>query len=372
MEYAPVCAEKQVQCARAPCPPILKTYSNACFALSDGAKIIYSGECKAKPKPDKPLIPKEKADNPEGDPMCKSWDDGCNICSRSSVGGQAFCTMRYCADGQKQKARCLKYFDETQEPSTKPPRVFDLPPIPMDEPGEIKPILPQVGQAQRQAQQNGAEIVDDNLQNYAADTELKMDEQFYPYDDGGIYLNIKDGDNFKDKLNIIGFILPLESSRWKLFEGSAGQVILKDLSFKQIASKPLKLDPTWMQDAMAGKKVWFDAGFNVSNLAKGSYLLEFKNENPSGDPDKDASFVLNIKIETEQKELSVEEKVKNRFGDFERFWLNPDKNELKIEKRKTGKLLGLFKVDYKEELVLDKDMLIVKEKKRPWWAILVF
>ncbi len=46
MEYAPVCAQVQVQCVRAPCYPIYKTYSNACvMGTETTAKQVHSGEC---------------------------------------------------------------------------------------------------------------------------------------------------------------------------------------------------------------------------------------------------------------------------------------------------------------------------------------
>ncbi|MFW5704263.1 MAG: hypothetical protein ACOCXG_00325 [Nanoarchaeota archaeon] len=45
MEYAPVCASVQVQCVRAPCPPINQTFSNACMAKTKDATVLYKGEC---------------------------------------------------------------------------------------------------------------------------------------------------------------------------------------------------------------------------------------------------------------------------------------------------------------------------------------
>lgn len=46
MEYAPVCAEKQVVCITAPCNPVQQTYGNKCSAKADGAKVLYEGECR--------------------------------------------------------------------------------------------------------------------------------------------------------------------------------------------------------------------------------------------------------------------------------------------------------------------------------------
>ncbi|MBW7954867.1 hypothetical protein H3C61_03570 [Candidatus Gracilibacteria bacterium] len=47
MQYAPVCAEVQVQCIKAPCPPILETFSNKCEMENNSlAKFLHEGECK--------------------------------------------------------------------------------------------------------------------------------------------------------------------------------------------------------------------------------------------------------------------------------------------------------------------------------------
>jgi hypothetical protein len=40
MEYAPVCAEAQIQCIKAPCYPIIQTFSNSCMAGKN--EIIYT------------------------------------------------------------------------------------------------------------------------------------------------------------------------------------------------------------------------------------------------------------------------------------------------------------------------------------------
>lgn len=44
--YDPVCAEINVQCVKAPCPPIRKTFSNSCEAGKNKlTKVLYKGEC---------------------------------------------------------------------------------------------------------------------------------------------------------------------------------------------------------------------------------------------------------------------------------------------------------------------------------------
>jgi hypothetical protein len=42
MDYNPVCAEVQVMCIRAPCPPLNETFSNKCVMESNSlAKYLY-------------------------------------------------------------------------------------------------------------------------------------------------------------------------------------------------------------------------------------------------------------------------------------------------------------------------------------------
>lgn len=49
MQYAPVCGSIQVQCIKAPCPPIRETYGNKCLAHAAWATNITSGECDTVP-----------------------------------------------------------------------------------------------------------------------------------------------------------------------------------------------------------------------------------------------------------------------------------------------------------------------------------
>lgn len=44
-EYRPVCAYKKVQCVKAPCPPVMQTFGNACEANSQGYTVKYQGRC---------------------------------------------------------------------------------------------------------------------------------------------------------------------------------------------------------------------------------------------------------------------------------------------------------------------------------------
>lgn len=107
MEYMPVCGLKSVVCIKAPCNPIQQTYGNKCMMQADGASFLHSGACR------------ESSVSPQDDPMCKSWYDGCNTCSRATPDGPAMCTLRACIDGQTSPAYCTAYFDSSS--SDKPP-----------------------------------------------------------------------------------------------------------------------------------------------------------------------------------------------------------------------------------------------------------
>lgn len=115
MEYAPVCGAKQVTCIKTPCNPVPTTYGNRCAMNADGATYLYSGQCK------------DTTTNPENDPQCKVWYDGCNTCSRSNPGGPAMCTLMACmtTGDITPVPYCKSYFDETSI-GNKPPTVSGL------------------------------------------------------------------------------------------------------------------------------------------------------------------------------------------------------------------------------------------------------
>jgi hypothetical protein len=74
MEYAPVCGsyKPHVECIQAPCPvadPVAQTYSNKCMMNADGATYLYDGECNATPPP--PLC------TTEYNPVCGSVQVDC-------------------------------------------------------------------------------------------------------------------------------------------------------------------------------------------------------------------------------------------------------------------------------------------------------
>jgi peptidoglycan hydrolase-like protein with peptidoglycan-binding domain len=98
-EYKPVCGGKQVVCITAPCDPIPQTYGNSCMMEADGAKFLYEGQCQT------------TVYDPAKDPRCKSWNDGCNVCSRDSANSAPYCTLRACLAGATAKPYCTAWFD---------------------------------------------------------------------------------------------------------------------------------------------------------------------------------------------------------------------------------------------------------------------
>ena len=111
MQYDPVCAMVQVQCVRAPCPTIKRTFGNACLARMAGAKILYRGECgKKMRRGGAGKVACSRNLPPEKDPGCKAWTDGCNICQRGRPGARPFCTKMFCAN--RGKPQCLRRFGQ--------------------------------------------------------------------------------------------------------------------------------------------------------------------------------------------------------------------------------------------------------------------
>lgn len=104
--YQPVCGAQQVQCVRAPCYPVYKTYSNSCFLDADDATFIHEGECAASETGPYKGSTSDTYVPPAG---CMAWFDGCNSCSRASVNGPAMCTLMACASDNHQPGYCRSY-----------------------------------------------------------------------------------------------------------------------------------------------------------------------------------------------------------------------------------------------------------------------
>ncbi len=365
-QYEPVCAELQVQCIKAPCDPVQETFANECKAKSKGAKILYKGECKKD----------FDAKAPEQNPNCQSWFDGCNSCARRAPGAPALCTKRYCPQDLMGPAVCKTYFNEKEGKSDDAntpgadvaPQEFSIPPVPMDEPGEIEPTF---------SFPEGVEIISDDLSSYATD-DLEAKEKinlsgdiFTAYDDGSIFLNISSGDSFDKFLKLVGFI-DSKRSRFTPFEGRAGTVSLLDIHGKILFSEVLKMKSDWQERAIRGEKLWFDLDLNLGKYKSGNYFLLFKNENPSGLKQNDAEFKIPIKIKHKEKELSPKERLLQKYPDYSFVAENKQSNSFVLKKEKRLKILWLFPVTVKELIFVDKETLLIKDKKTPWFSWLAF
>ncbi len=89
-------------------------------------------------------------------------------------------------------------------------------------------------------------------------------------------------------INISGLV---NGNGWFGFEGQVGVVKLKDDNGKELALGILTAQGEWMQ-----KVVNFKTNIKFSNPATSTGTLVFYNENPSGDPDKDKTFVLPVRF----------------------------------------------------------------------------
>ncbi len=114
MVHKPVCAEVAVETGIGVIRK-RRTFSNACFARINGARIIHRGRCRhTRPPVKRPPIatpspiatPPPVAKRPPR--RCRVWFDGCNICIRKRPGGALACTKSFCP--RPGKARCRKWF----------------------------------------------------------------------------------------------------------------------------------------------------------------------------------------------------------------------------------------------------------------------
>lgn len=114
MQYQPVCGAQQVQCVKAPCYPIYKTYGNACVLNAEGATFLHEGECQVDESGS--VVPEPGYIPPTG---CTAWFDGCNQCGRDGE-GHAYCTERACV-GAPQPGYCTSY--GSPQGSAMPPEI---------------------------------------------------------------------------------------------------------------------------------------------------------------------------------------------------------------------------------------------------------
>ncbi len=311
-------------------------------------------------------------------PNCKAWFDGCNNCSRSSFGAVPLCTKRYCDDGHMKDAYCKAFFHNPDAgesgQTTQAPKSFKEPPVPMDEAGEINPVR----FTEKPKSDEAYEIIDDSLSNYSIATSADQnDKDLLPaYDDGGIHLNIKNGDIFKDKIEIHGYIDSAVKTRWTASEATAGLVKLEAVNKSVLMSKPIALKKTWLDDALHKQKLWFDISFDLKHLAleSGSYLLEFQNENPSGLSENSASFTVGIKVKQKDKKITFEDRLRKigKFKNAKILWHDKERHEAELSMSKTGKLLFIIPVSYEIKFLIDDQNLLIKDIKQPWWTWMLF
>lgn len=87
----------------------------------------------------------------------------------------------------------------------------------------------------------------------------------------------------------------ITGSGWAGFEGQVGTVKLLDSEGKELTTGILTATTDWMIFPVS-----FKTTLNFKSPATGTGILVFKNENPSGLPEKDASFSLPIRFSQEE------------------------------------------------------------------------
>jgi len=104
----------------------------------------------------------------------------------------------------------------------------------------------------------------------------------------GLVVNTpKPNDLISSPLIITGFV---NGDGWIGFEGQVGVVSLYDSAEKLLAVKPLVAVTDWMTSTI---NFAVDLEFDATT---GSGKLIFRNENPSGMPERDRQFVLPVKF----------------------------------------------------------------------------
>ncbi len=87
---------------------------------------------------------------------------------------------------------------------------------------------------------------------------------------------------------------------WIGFEAQAGSVKIFDKNNDLLSSASLAIQGEWTQSP-----VYFEATLEFVNSEKGNGQLIFSNENPSGLPEKDKTFILPIRFKDEQELMGV-------------------------------------------------------------------
>ncbi len=98
--------------------------------------------------------------------------------------------------------------------------------------------------------------------------------------------NVKANDKVSSPLKITGVV---RGNGWSGFEGQVGTVHVMDASNNELAVGILTATTDWMQ-----LPTNFEVTVNFTAVAGSTGSLVFKNENPSGDPVRDKTFILPV------------------------------------------------------------------------------
>ena len=99
-------------------------------------------------------------------------------------------------------------------------------------------------------------------------------------------LNVKSGHTVSSPLKITGIV---RVNGWNGFEGQVGTVHVMDASNNELAVGVLKATTDWMALPTS-----FEANVTFAGISGQAGSLVFKNENASGDPVRDKTFILPI------------------------------------------------------------------------------
>lgn len=137
-------------------------------------------------------------------------------------------------------------------------------------------------------------------------TPVKMDEQSYCADlrsrnadqeDSNIIVESIPDNKISDGQRVWGCVYHVSGSYggWAPFEAQVGSFHLRDGNNEAIASGPLSVaGEDWMTRAMDSKSLQFSAIINFDQKETGTGVLFLKNENASGEPERDRTLSLPV------------------------------------------------------------------------------
>jgi len=116
----------------------------------------------------------------------------------------------------------------------------------------------------------------------------KAPQQNLPTVSGIEIISPKQGEEVSSPIKITGLT---NGDGWNGFEGRVGTVHLLDYKGNKVAEGILKATTDWTKPPVS-----FEADLIIQTKTIGPMSLLFSNENPSGDPEKDKTFILPVKI----------------------------------------------------------------------------